>query len=196
VTEREEVAAASRADARRLRLEALRRHDDEAVVRALERSTVELEKRARELARPLAAPSTERLLGLVTVRIASERCGVDAAQVREVVALSDFAPLPGAQPPLFGVTAWRGELLLLLDIRRPLGLSSTALNDLRHVVVLGGNGTPVGMLVDEVLGMTTLRADDVRPMRGAEGVAHEIVRGVTSDALVVLETTALMRVLE
>lgn len=151
-----------------------------------------LAERARSLARPAAAPPPADALAVVSVRIAKESYGIEASDVLEVMSLSAFARLPGAMPPLFAVTAWRGDLLLLLDIRRALGLSSTALNDLRHVVVLEAGPQPVGILVDEVIGMTTIRTGDVRPL--GTGAARELVRGVTSDALIVLETSAISRI--
>ena len=153
-----------------------------------------LEARARALARPAHADVANDAIDVVCVQIAKQRYALEAAQVREVFRLADFAQLPGAQPPVFGVTVWRGDLLLLLDVRRALGLSSTALNDLRHVVVLEGKTAPVAILVDEVQGMATIRATDVRPTTGRNGAAREFVRGVTSDGVIVLETHALLRV--
>lgn len=155
-----------------------------------------LEARARALAVPAGAPAPADAFTVITARIARESYGFEAAHVREVIRLAEFAALPGAEPPLFAVTAWRGDLLPLLDIRRSLGLSPTALNDLRHVLVLGGGSAPLGVLVDEVIGMASVREADVRPIREGDHAAHELVRGVTSDALVVLATSALARILD
>jgi hypothetical protein len=52
------------------------------------------------------------------------------------------------------------------------------------------------MLVDEVVGMEVVRQADVRPTAGRNGAARELVRGATSDALIVLETSALLRALD
>lgn len=155
-----------------------------------------LEARARALAAPAGAPAPADAFTVITARIAKESYAFEAAHVREVIRLAEFAALPGAEPPLFAVTAWRGDLLPLLDVRRPLGLSPTALNDLRHVLVLGGGSSPVGVLVDEVIGMASVREADVRPIREGNHAAHGLVRGVTSDALVVLATSALARILD
>jgi purine-binding chemotaxis protein CheW len=155
-----------------------------------------LESRARALAVPVGAHATGDALEVVCVQIAKQRYALEAAEVREVFRLADLAQLPGAQPPVFGVTVWRGDLLLLLDLRRALGLSSTALNDLRHVVVLAGKTASVAILVDEIEGMQIIRATDVRPTTGSTSAVREFVRGVTSDALIVLDTKALLRVLD
>lgn len=155
-----------------------------------------LEERARTLSSPAAPPPPADAFAVITVHIAKERYAVEAALVREVIRLGEFAALPGAEPPLFALTAWRGELLPLLDVRRALGLSPTALNDLRHVVVLAGGSTPVGVMVDEVIGMASVRNAEVRPVGGDRGPTSALVRGVTADALIVLATDALARALD
>ena len=189
---RRETKRLSSQDDRRRRLEAVRDREGARLRGDENRDRAVLEERARSLARPASAPPPSDALAVVSVRIAKESYGIEAAHVLEVVSLVEFARLPGAALPVFAVMAWRGDLLLLLDIRRALGLSSTALNDLRHVVVLEAGPEPVGILVDEVIGMTTIRTADVRPL--GTGGARELVRGVTSDALIVLETSALSRI--
>lgn len=196
MTARHEEGPESRGDAVRRRLAAL--HQRAAVFEASAHDRVAgvLEERARRLARPASPPPPPDTFDVVVVRLGREQYGVEALHVREVIRLTTFAALPGAEAPVFGVTTWRGELLPLLDVRDRLGLVSTALNDLRHVVVLGGSRAAVGMLVDGVLGMVSLRATDVRPMQRRSGASHDLVRGVTSDALVVLETSALTSALK
>jgi purine-binding chemotaxis protein CheW len=186
----EEMSPASE---RQRRLEALAQRAEALAADHESRRAEVLAERARVLARPTAPPPPADLLTLVSVRIAGERFGLEAVHVREVCRLTHFSPLPGSAPPVFGVTVWRGELLLLLDIRRAVGFSGAALNDLRHVVVLQGPTAPLGVLVDEVLDIAMVRSEDVRPMEDGGRMRGDLVRGVTSDALVVLETTALMR---
>ena len=155
-----------------------------------------LEERARMYApAPVAAHDAGRR-PLVAVRLAKESYAFDAADVREVFGLAELARLPGAEAPVFGLTTWRGELLLLLDIRSLLGLSAAALNDLRHVVVVARGPAMVGVVVDAALGMTSASDDEMVTADMKHAPAPELVRGVTSDALIVLETTALLRVLE
>lgn len=158
-----------------------------------DRAKAVLETRARALARPLAEAPSPDAMAVVSVRLAREHYAFEAAHVLEVMPLAELTPLPGAEPPVFAVTTWRGELLLLLDIRPSLGLSAAALNDLRHVVVLDGGTTPVGILVDEVLEMATIRRASVRPLGLPGGAARDLVRGVTDDALIVLDSGALTR---
>lgn len=151
-----------------------------------------LERRARELARRPAQVAPGGTVELVEFRIAGERYAVEAREVLTAFALTDLAPLPGATAPVAGVTIWRGRLVTLLDVRPLLGLSSAALNDLRMVAVLGDTRGSAGILVDALVGTCTRRADEFRVdgMRAKQG-GH--VRGLSSDALTLLDGGALVR---
>jgi purine-binding chemotaxis protein CheW len=179
---------AARSAAERLRL--LRERSDALAPRGPERDAAVLAERARLLARPVAAPDARDVADAIVVRLAKELYAIEASAVLEAVALSELAPLPGAIPPVFAVTVWRGDLLLLLDVRRSLGLSA-ALSDLRYVVVLAGDDGPVGILVDEIVGVRSFVLADVRPL-SAE-TPSDVIRGVTASAIVVLEPSALTR---
>jgi purine-binding chemotaxis protein CheW len=152
-----------------------------------------LEERARLLARPAAPPLAGDTLEVVTFALANETYAVESRYVLAVFRLTDLSPLPGAEPPVFGVTVWRGELLTILDLRAALGLSVTALNDLSRVIVLGEERPAFGILADAARELVTLPASDVR--EPPEGVAakREYLRGVTPDAMLVLEATKLLQ---
>lgn len=152
-----------------------------------------LEERARALARPAVPPPAGDTLELITFALANEVYAIESRYVVAVFRLIDLSPLPGAEPPVFGVTVWRGELLTILDLRAALGLSVTALNDLRRVIVLGEERPAFGILADAVRELVNLPASAVR--EPPEGVAakREYLRGVTSDAVLVLDAGALLR---
>lgn len=154
-----------------------------------DRARVVLEERARLLARPAAAAAPDDLLSLVTFRLAGEMYGVDTASVREAFQLRDLALLPGAEPPATALTAWRGDLLMLLDLRPVLGLSERALNDLRQVIVIDTSAGVAGVLADEVIGTAHVRAGEIdgQTVGRASG---PYVRGVSPDAIIVLDLRA------
>lgn len=153
-----------------------------------------LERRARELARPLRPPSWGTALELITFALGSERYAIESEYVRHVFRLAEVSRLPGAQPPVFGVTAWRGSLLTLLDLRAPLGTAATGLGELSRVLVLGRERAVFGVLADAVEDLVTLPESAVRSP--AEGVAarRQYVRGITEDAVIVLDAAELLRI--
>ena len=152
-----------------------------------------LEERARELARPMGQFTAGETLEVITFALANEVYAVESRYVTAVFQLLDLSPLPGAEPPVFGVTAWRGDLLSILDLRRVLGISVAALNDLSWVIVLGEDRAAFGLLADAGQELVTLSAAQLR--EPPEGVAakREYLRGVTADAVLVLDVKTLLR---
>jgi purine-binding chemotaxis protein CheW len=152
-----------------------------------------LEERARRLARPLARPPTGEMLDLITFALANETYAVESRYVFEVFRLVDLSPLPGAEPPVFGVAAWRGELLTILDLRGTLGLSVAALNELSRVIVVGEDRPAFGILADAVRELIRLPAAEVRQPPEGAATQREYLRGVTADAVLVLDAKQLLR---
>ena len=152
----------------------------------------------RERARRLAAPFTDRdAAGAGTDAIAftlgRERYAVDARQVFAVFRLATLTPLPGARPPVVGVTQWRGDVLTVLDLRSSLGSRTEALDDLAQVVVVGDERPEFGLLVDRIDDTITLAATAILPFTTARaGATSGIARGITADAVVVLDVLALV----
>lgn len=160
-----------------------------------ERARQLLEERARALARPVVRPAAGELLELVTFALADEIYALESRHVLAVFRLADLSPLPGAEPPVAGVTVWRGDLLTILDLRRVLGLSVAALDDLTRVIVLGGERPAFGILADTVRELVVLPSAAVlEPATGA--AAPEYLRGITSDGVLVLDASKLLHLHE
>ena len=155
-----------------------------------------LEQRARKLARPLNPPKSLDNLEVVVFQLGAEQYAVEAKSIREVFRLQVRSALPGAPAPIAGITAHRGELLTLLDLRSTLGLPSAALNDLGRVMLLEEEGTRVGLLVDRVDRMDTIERRELRAAAPTGPAPRELLLGTTDDALVVLDTEGLLRLFD
>lgn len=160
-----------------------------------ERAREVLDERARALARvPSAAPRASEILEAAIFALGNERYGVETRFVREVVRLTDFTPLPGAPAFLAGVMNLRGEIVALIDLRAFFALPARGLTDLARVLVLGDGRAEFGVLTDAAEEVVALRVEDVHPPpESAVGVGREYLRGVTADALIVLDGAALLR---
>lgn len=178
----------------RRRVEAAARALDAHATRTPEQERAVLEDRARTLARRPESPPREAVQ-VLTFRLAGETYAIGAECVIEVFRPEGLTLLPGAPPPTLAVTARRGELLTLLDLRRVLGLSPTALNDLTTVVTLGHDAPVFGLLVDTVDGLVMLREGELHAAPGSDegAVARSYLRGITADAVTVLDGGALLR---
>lgn len=173
--------------------QALRRRLDEARA-ALERTEQPdaeatrsiLERRAARLAKAVVTDAKADAYEVITFRLGSETCAIDATLVLNVFRLGGLALLPGAPAPVYGVTMWRGEVLTLLDLRGLLGTSTGALTDLGRVIVIGRSRAAFGFLADTVNGVRAIGRDEVHAAPGQSEGRHALVSGITSDALLIL----------
>jgi purine-binding chemotaxis protein CheW len=154
-----------------------------------------LEKRARELARvPAAAPLASEVLEVVTFNLGDEHYAIETRHVRGVVRLGEWTPVPGAPEFLVGVINLRGEVLALFDLRPLFGMSKGSATEQSRVVVLGGERVEFGLLVDSAHEVRTLRTSEVLTAPGTPaGQGPDHLRGVTRDALIVLDGAVLLQ---
>jgi purine-binding chemotaxis protein CheW len=157
-----------------------------------QRARAILDERARLLARVPVQETRAEGLEVVVFTLANERYGIETRHVREVVRLTNLTPLPGAPEFLAGIINLRGSILAVLDLGKFFGLAVPELSDRARVIVLGEERAEFGVLA-EAYEVVTLRADAVRePPDSVAGSAREFLRGVTADALLVLDGAALL----
>lgn len=155
-----------------------------------------LAERARRLARPVEVAPVGRIDVLV-FELARERYGIESRYVQSVFVLRHRAPLPGAQPPIHGITAWRGDLLTLLELRSTLGLPVNALHDLARVIVLGvDRHAAFGIVTDAVHSIVQVDLAALHPLPEGNGSHRKYIKGVTGDALMILDPDQLLRLTE
>jgi len=155
-----------------------------------------LVKRARQLAQPIVDPghhSADSGSGnsVIVVRIGDERVGIALDHTTEVYRANELTPIPGARPPVVGVVAWRGRVLTVLDIahtrRGPI-----VITDATRILVIGKRTVSFGIVADDVEDVQDLNTLDLKPVENTSPARLEIIRGMTNDALVVLDVAALI----
>jgi purine-binding chemotaxis protein CheW len=165
-------------------------------VRTVPESTPEqaqaiLSARARALARvPIAALEAAELLSVVTFTVASEAYAVETRFVRRVLRFNSelLTPIPGTPEVLLGVINLGGEILAVFDCGRFLGMSHAAWTEQTRVLVFGTEHDDFGLRVDAAHEVRSLRIDAILdPPCSFEGPGRSILRGVTADALIVLD---------
>jgi purine-binding chemotaxis protein CheW len=154
-----------------------------------------MERRTRALAQPLIEAT--RVAGRLVVHftLGGERLVIEARWLLGVSRLTTLAALPGAEPPVKGVTVWRGDLLTVLDIRSMLGISTAALSDMTRVLVLGERRPRFGLLVDTVGDCVDLSSADILPVP-AGSLARDYLTGTTADAALVLDGARLLQLFD
>ena len=153
-----------------------------------------LQRRAAALARRKQRTDREERNDAAVFRLARERFALDLRCLLQIFPLRELALLPGARPPLVGLTPWRGELLRVLDLGAALGRPVSGIADRSRVLVLGSEErAEFGFQIDAVEDVIALADSDVRPLPESDDEHARLLRGVTSDAVVVLDGDELLR---
>ncbi len=151
-----------------------------------------LEERAKVLARvPPRDSDDSATLELLIFHWGAQQIAVETKVVREVSHLGHVTPLPGTPSFFVGLTNLRGEMLAVLDLRSTFGFAATASDTSptsSPMIVLGGLRPELGLLADAVIGVEKIHHSELlkAPAYLSE-LGHDLVRGVTKDALLVLD---------
>lgn len=154
-----------------------------------------LEARARVLARvPPRPPDASEVLELATFHLNNERFAIETRYVRRIIGLGLYEPVPGTPDVLRGVTNSGGEILALFDLRVLFGGSPGVTTEATRVVILGDDREEFGVLADAADEVVTVRLDELHPGSSwREGADRQLLRGVTADALIVIDGGVLLR---
>jgi purine-binding chemotaxis protein CheW len=148
-----------------------------------------LRARARAAARePLPTAEAGTLVQVVEFELARERYAIETRWVREVVALRDLTPLPGAPTFVAGLVNVRGRVVSVVDLKAFFDLPAKGLPDLNRVIVMADRTMEFGLLVDAVIGVACIAGAQVQPAPPTlTGVRAHYLRGVTADRLALLD---------
>jgi purine-binding chemotaxis protein CheW len=160
-----------------------------------ERAREVLVERARRLAlasdRPEAVADT---LELLPFRLGREHYAIETRYAREVVRLTGFTSVPSTEDFLLGVANLRGEIVPVFDLMLFFGFASQGLLDRSRVIVVGAEAAEFGIIADSVEAVAHLPIEALIADAAFEGKrGGECVRGVTRDAMIVLDGAALLR---
>lgn len=154
-----------------------------------------LDERAKTLAQvPARSPDAAEVLELATFSLGSERYAIETCFVRRITRLGHYTPVPGVSDLLLGVTNVGGEILAVFDFRILVGGVRQETTDQTRILVLGADHEEFGILADAAHEVLVLRHDDLfAPPGSLDGAARHLLRGVTADALIVVDGEALLR---
>jgi purine-binding chemotaxis protein CheW len=93
------------------------------------------------------------------ITLGGELFAMDLGHVSEVFEVDSITPVPGAPSTLIGVANLRGAVIPLADLRPTLGLSATE-SSLKYAVVVRHGSHQIGILVDSVPEIRTVRQDE------------------------------------
>jgi purine-binding chemotaxis protein CheW len=117
----------------------------------------------------MAEPQTAIGLGRETLEIIAFRLNgqefcVLTTTIREIRGWSPSTPIPHSPPNVLGVMNLRGSVIPIIDLAQKLGLPATVPSERSAIVVAEVHGTALGLLVDQVSDILTVRSSDIQAL--------------------------------
>ena len=121
---------------------------------------------------PAALAATTSLREFLAFKLGSEEYGIDILRVQEI--RSYEAPTRVANAPDFikGVVNLRGVIVPIVDMRLKFNLAAASYDNLTVVIVLNIGSRVVGMVVDAVSDVITLRPEQLRSVPEFSAAIH------------------------
>jgi purine-binding chemotaxis protein CheW len=152
-----------------------------------------LMERAAALARKVVRDdAVQETLELIQFTLGSQRCAFETRHVHEVFRPGELTRLPGAEAHVLGITNLRGELLPVFDVRELFHAGPAESDDRTRLLVLGRQRPEVCVVADAVHELRVLPTAQLIAHADASASTQSYLRGVTKDALVVIDAAELL----
>jgi len=99
---------------------------------------------------------------LLTFTLGSEEYGIDILKVQEIRGYEAVTTIANAPEFIKGVINLRGIIVPIVDMRIKFKLSSVTYDETTVVIILNVANRVVGMVVDGVSDVTTLKAEEIK----------------------------------
>jgi purine-binding chemotaxis protein CheW len=118
-----------------------------------------------QYAEPTSSPAAERRADKYLIfRLSKEEFGIPVRKAREILSLQEITAVPNTPHHIRGVINLRGKIIPVVDLRLKFGMPADESPTTCIVVVQVERGTEIlaiGMVVDSVIEVSNLRADDI-----------------------------------
>jgi purine-binding chemotaxis protein CheW len=132
----------------------------------------------------------------VKFSLGGENYGIRVLKVQEIQRYSEISPIPGAPSYVLGIINLRGSVISVLNTREKFGLVDYEITDDSRIVILEAGPQVIGILVDSVAEVISLKTKDVdiAPNVGNEETA-KFIEGVSNkgdDLLILLDAEKIL----
>jgi len=135
----------------------------------------------------------------LTFSLGVEYYAIPLLSAQEVVGLLSTTPVPFAPPYFKGLMNLHGRIVSVIDLRMKFGLQPGEKTPDTSIIVLNMGNYALGVIVDSVNEVYTLKEDEIRPTPDFEGsVKMDFITGVIhrEDHLILLVDVAKTLTLE
>ena len=100
---------------------------------------------------------------LLTFTLGKEEYGIDILKVQEIRGYESVTTIANAPEFIKGVINLRGIIVPIVDMRIKFKLDNVTYNETTVVIILNVSDRVVGMVVDGVSDVTSLKAEEIKP---------------------------------
>ncbi|MGI5838510.1 MAG: chemotaxis protein CheW [bacterium] len=126
---------------------------------------------------------------VVIFKISNELYALPIMQVNEIVRMQKVTRVPDAAVFIEGITNLRGNVIPVVDFRKRFNMVAAEADDHTRIIVVTANGQFIGLIVDEVTEVLTIKDDAIEQARDIGfGIDAQYIDGVAKigEDLVVL----------
>ncbi len=102
-------------------------------------------------------------LEIVSFHLADQEFCIDIMAIREIRGWAPVTPMPHTPPYVLGLINLRGAVIPVIDMACRLGMKMTEPSERSAIIVTDIAGKLVGLLVEQVSDMMSIRAEDLQP---------------------------------
>ncbi|MDT7041894.1 chemotaxis protein CheW [Candidatus Nitronereus thalassa] len=99
----------------------------------------------------------------LTFVLGDEQYGVNILTVQEIKGYTDVTRIPNTPPYMKGVLNLRGTIVPIINLRMKFGMEQIDFTSFTVIVVVVVQGRVMGMIVDSVSDVLTMKAQDMKP---------------------------------
>jgi len=132
---------------------------------------------------------TTSLREFLAFKLGAEEYGIDILRVQEIRSYEEPTRIANAPPFVKGVVNLRGVIVPIIDMRLKFNLSQANYDDFTVVIVLNIGSRVVGMVVDAVSDVITLKPEQLRPVPEFNSTIasdHLLAIGAVEDRMLIL----------
>ncbi len=102
-------------------------------------------------------------LEIVSFHLGDQEFCIDIMAIREIRGWAPVTPMPHTPDYVLGLINLRGAVIPVIDMACRLGMSMTEPSERSAIIVTDINGKLVGLLVEQVSDMMTIKSEDLQP---------------------------------
>ncbi|WEZ85571.1 chemotaxis protein CheW (plasmid) [Rhizobium sp. 32-5/1] len=142
---------------------------------------------------PAAAAATtgDQMLEIIAFKLNHQQFCLRTETIREIRGWTPATPIPHAPVYVVGMMNLRGLVIPIVDLARKLGMPDAVTQERSAIVVAEVHGMNLGLLVDEVSDILSVRSQSVQPVPNIH-----IASGVCYSAGIIVQESGMICLLD